>query len=121
MRDSILSILFVASCLWVGPALAQELAGPAADLDGLRRQWHRCVRQSFSGQPAGVEKRAAERAALAACKAPEDAYVAAELAARTVEGRAEGIQRDGLTTRARAWMATVATYVVDPVASWFGR
>lgn len=115
MRGSNLSVLAAALWLAAGPAGAQE-----ADLDGLRRDWHRCVRQHFSGQPVSVEKRAAERAALAACKASEDAYVAAELVARTAKSEASG-HRDGLTTRARAWISSVAAYVVDPVASWFGR
>ena len=115
MRGSNLSVLIAAAWLAGGTVQAQE-----ADLDGLRRDWHRCVRQNFSGQPLSVEKRAAERAALGACKAAEDAYVAAELTARTAGSEASA-RKDGLTTRARAWISSVAAYMVDPVASWFGR
>jgi hypothetical protein len=77
------------------------------------------VRQHFSGQPLSIEKRAAERAALAACKAHEDAYVAAELSTRSAE--ADGSHRRGFTMRALAWISSAASHVVDPVASWFGR
>lgn len=111
-----LAALVAAGWLAGSPALAQEQQG---GLDGLRGDWHRCVRQHFSGQPLSIEKRAAERAALAACKAQEDAYVAAELTARTAAS--DGAQRRGLTTRALAWISSAASYVVDPVASWFGR
>lgn len=115
MRGSNLSVLIAAAWLSAGAAQAQE-----TDLDGLRRDWHRCVRQHFSGQPVSVEKRAAERAALSACKASEDAYVAAEFAFRSADSDTAA-RKEGLTTRARAWISSVAAYVVDPVASWFGR
>ncbi|GEP01297.1 hypothetical protein [Methylobacterium haplocladii] len=115
VRGSNLSVLIASAWLAGGTVQAQE-----ADLDGLRRDWHRCVRQTFSGQPASIEKRAAERATLAACKPSEDAYVAAEFAARIAKSD-DGPRKDGLTTRARAWISSVAAYVVDPVASWFGR
>ncbi|GLS46854.1 hypothetical protein [Methylobacterium brachythecii] len=110
-----LASLVVAGWLAGSPVLAQEQAG----LDRLRGDWHRCVRQHFSGQAPSIEKRAAERAALAACKTEEDAYVAAELSARTAAS--DGAHKRGLTTRALAWISSAASYVVDPVASWFGR
>ncbi|GEP09479.1 hypothetical protein [Methylobacterium gnaphalii] len=110
-----LAALVAAGWLAGAPAWAQE----QAELDRLRGDWHRCVRQHFSGQPLSIERRAAERAALAACKAQEDAYVAAELTARTVA--ADSTPKRGLTTRALAWISSAAASVVDPVASWFGR
>lgn len=121
MRGSFPIVLPVIVCLGAAPALALD-SYETPDREALRKQWHRCVRQAFSGQPASVEKRAAERAALAACKASEDAYVAAELAARQTEGTAKDTakRKEGLTTRARAFMASMAASVVDPVASWFG-
>ncbi len=63
------------------PALAEE-----AGLAGLETRWHDCVRQAFGGQPLGMERRAAQRAALAACKPQEDAYVHAMLAAQEEAG-----------------------------------
>ncbi|GJE27332.1 hypothetical protein [Methylobacterium organophilum] len=108
------------------PALAApaestpETGVPASpDLESLRRQWHRCVRQAYSGQPVSVPKQAAQNAALAECKPAEDAYVAGVLAAQGSEG-ASAHDGHSLTSRARAWMASVAAYVVDPVTAWLG-
>ena len=114
MRGWTRTIAIGLACL-AAPALAD-----APDLDELRKDWHRCVRQAFSGQPPSVEKQAAERAALARCKPAEDAYVAAELAARQAEDEARRKDGRSLTVRARALMASVAAYVVDPVTSWIG-
>ena len=115
------SVLLATAALAVLPTpLQAATSDDAADRDGLRREWHRCVRQSFSGQPATLDKRVAERAALAQCKASEDAYVAAELAARRADEEAARQSGRGLTGRARAWVASVAAYVVDPVSAWFG-
>lgn len=108
----------VTGLVWLAaPALAE--APREADLETLRKDWHHCVRQAFSGQPATIEKKAAQRAALAQCKASENALVAAELAAQ--QEAEEARRKDGLTTRARAWMSSLAGTVVDPVLSWIGR
>lgn len=101
------------------PALADSPAS-APDLETLRQEWHRCVRQAFSGQPSSIAKQAAERVALGQCKPAEDSYVAAELAARQAEDEARRKDGHSLTVRARAFMASVAAYVVDPVTSWIG-
>ncbi|MET7245667.1 hypothetical protein ABZT49_20150 [Methylobacterium sp. EM32] len=79
-----------------GSALAEE-----ADLAVLETRWHTCVRQAFTGQPLGMERRAAQRAALAACKPQEDAYVHAMLAAQEAEARARATR--GVAARARDW------------------
>ncbi|WP_157064202.1 hypothetical protein [Methylobacterium tarhaniae] len=84
-----------------GPALAEE-----ADLPGLETRWHACVRQAFTGQPLGMERRAAQRAALAACKPQEDAYVHAMLAAQEAEARARTTR--GVIARARDWAFAAA-------------
>ena len=103
--------------IWLpGPALAE--APREAELETLRKDWHGCVQEAFAAKSATVDKRTAQRAALAKCKASENALVAAELA---VQQEAEEARRKGsLTTRARAWMSSVAGYVVDPVVSWIG-
>ncbi|UHC18868.1 hypothetical protein LRS73_14005 [Methylobacterium currus] len=88
------SLLLVA--LACGPALAEE-----TDLASLETRWHTCVRQAFTGQPLGMERRAAQRAALAACKPQEDAYVHAMLAAQEAEARARATS--GVVARARDW------------------
>ena len=112
---------FVGLVWLAAPALAE--APREAELETLRKDWHGCVRQAFSSQPANTDKKAAQRAALAKCKASENAVVAAEL---SVQQEAEEVRRKaaptgGLTTRARAWMSSVAGAVVDPVLSWMGR
>ena len=96
------------------PAAAAALAADTPDT--LRRAWHRCVRRAYSGQPASLDRHAAQRAALQACRTEEDATVAAVLADEGASGRTPA----SLTSRARAWMASVAGYVVDPVTAWLG-
>lgn len=88
------------------------------DREQLRKAWHDCVREAFDAKTPAPQRQAAERAALARCKPAEDSYVAAELAAQQAadEARSKG----GLTARAKALAASVASYVVDPVASWIG-
>jgi hypothetical protein len=116
MRSFNPSVVVIAlAWLAASPALAEQ----QADLDRLRGDWHRCVRQHFSGQPLSLDKRTAERVALESCRSYEDAYVAAELAARTA--RFDGARKPGFGTRALAWISSAAASVVDPVASWFGR
>ncbi|KMO33724.1 hypothetical protein VP06_15865 [Methylobacterium aquaticum] len=84
-----------------GPATAEE-----ADLAALETRWHACVRQAFGAQPLGMERRAAQRAALAACKPQEDAYVHAMLAAQEAEARARATR--GVLARARDWALAAA-------------
>ena len=117
-----LTLSLAAACLAPPPlASGARAASPPAALapeapETLRRAWHRCVRQAYSGQPARLDRHAAQRAALQACRAEEDATVAAALAAESGSGRPPA----SLTSRARAWMASVAAYVVDPVTAWLG-
>lgn len=96
------------ACAGLAPVLL-ALACPAAaapDLPDLETRWHACVRQAFSGQPLGLERRAAQRGALAACKAQEDAYVHAMLAAQEAEAQARATR--GVAARARDWALTAA-------------
>ncbi|WP_064503872.1 hypothetical protein [Methylobacterium platani] len=79
-----------------GPAAAEDAA-----LQALEGGWHACLRQAFAGQPLGMERRAAQRAALEACKPQEDAYVHAMLAAQEAEVRARATR--GVVARARDW------------------
>ncbi|MCJ2037044.1 hypothetical protein [Methylobacterium sp. J-068] len=101
------------------PAHGDGAAGdlPGGDLQGLERAWHDCVRAAFARQPRGLSRAASERSALDECQAGEDATVAA---AMRMAGQAAGPgTRRGLTERARAWAASVAAEVIDPVSSWF--
>ncbi|AWN45282.1 hypothetical protein DK419_02200 [Methylobacterium terrae] len=84
-----------------GPAAAAE-----ADLGDLEGRWHACLRQAFTAQPLGLERRAAQRAALAACKAQEDAYVHAMLAAQEADVRARATR--GVVARAKDWALAAA-------------
>ena len=84
-----------------GPAAAED-----ADLPLLETRWHACVRDAFTGQPPALERRAAQRAALAACKPQEDAYVHAMLAAQEAEARARATR--GLVARAKDWALAAA-------------
>ncbi|WP_132254039.1 hypothetical protein [Methylobacterium segetis] len=118
MRKAVLGILVVLSLPVPATRADETTAGHAQDLDSLRHAWHRCVRNAFSGQPESLGKLAAEREALAACKAGEDRYVAALLAARAAEEEAARREGRTLVSRARAWAASIAAYVIDPVSSW---
>ena len=97
-------------------ASAQIASRPPGDLAALERTWHDCVRAAFQRQPVTQSRAAAQRSALDECQAGEDAYVAA---AMRMEGRAaDRAARRDLTERARAWAASVAAEVIDPVSSW---
>lgn len=113
------SVLCPAALVILLAAPAFAAAEASDDTEALRRQWYRCVRQAFSGQPARIETHAAQRAALSACKPAEDAYVAAVMAGDEAERQA-GRGSGSLTSRARAWMASVAATMVDPLTSWIG-
>ncbi|WP_336491436.1 hypothetical protein [Methylobacterium nigriterrae] len=117
MRTTQLVFLLMTLCV---TRMASAAEAPTADLAALQHEWHRCVRNAFSGRPESVSTRAAERTALAACKAGEDAYVAAVMASRAAENEAARRADRTLTSRARAWAASVLSYVIDPVSSWLG-
>ena len=108
-----LALLVIGSSLGAGPAAAQT-----QDLDGLERAWHGCVREAYARQTPGQSRAGAQRNVLDECRAHEDSLVAATMALRERED--EAARRAGLplTIRAGAWAASVAAYVVDPVASW---
>ncbi|MDP4021353.1 hypothetical protein Q8W71_01850 [Methylobacterium sp. NEAU 140] len=95
--------------------LLMVLAGPAAaaptNLTGLETAWHACLRESYAHQPPHQSRAGSERNALDECRGHEDAYVAAIMAAR-----AEGDRP--FSAQARAWAASVAAYVWDPVTAW---
>ena len=99
-------------------ASAGTSSAPPDDLAALEQEWHDCAREAFRRQPRTQSRAASERSALDECRAGEDAYVAAAMRAEPSGGGRGG--RRGLTERARAWAASVAAGVIDPVASWFG-
>ncbi|MCJ2127923.1 hypothetical protein [Methylobacterium sp. E-045] len=99
-------------------AMAQEAPAAGVDLDLLERRWHKCVRQAFSGQPAGLATHAAQKAALAECKSLENSYVSAMLVAQAAEAEARRQGKPSLGARARGWATSLLSYVVEPVTSW---
>ena len=93
----------------VGPASA--LSAEPADLPGMERDWHSCVREAYDRQPEQGSRPGRERNALDECKDHEDRYVAALMAARPDD---PDMPVQGW---ARTWAAYVA-FVVDPVKAW---
>ncbi|MFD1302937.1 hypothetical protein [Methylobacterium marchantiae] len=99
-------------------AAAQEASAASGDLDFLERRWHKCVRQAFSGQPAGMATHAAQKAALAECKPLENEYVSAMLVAQAAEAEARRRGKQSIGAKARGWASSLLSYVVEPVSSW---
>lgn len=105
------------------PAAAQATRGSDARLAPLEQAWHNCVRGAYARQPPVQSRAASQRSALDECQAQEDAFVAAAM----TEGESRSRERQGggpgrpsaLAERARAWAASVASDVIDPVSSWF--
>ena len=93
----------------VGPVSA--LADERADLPALERTWHGCVREAYDRQPEQGGRPGRERYALDECKAHEDAYVAALMAARPDDPNMP------VHGWARPWAAYVS-FVVDPGRAW---
>ncbi|XYD12245.1 hypothetical protein R1A27_30025 (plasmid) [Methylobacterium sp. NMS12] len=91
-----------------GAQPAAALAAEPADLPGLKRAWHGCVRAAFDQQPAHRSKPGRERSALDRCKPQEDAYVAALMEARPIDANRPAL----------AWARTWMVYVVDPLRDW---
>lgn len=112
-----LPVLFVLLSLTVLPCAAAQ-APQAADPAALEQAWHGCVREAFAHQSPAQSRAGSQRNALDECKAREDAFVAALMATRGTEGEAGRSGTRSLPARARAWAASVAAYVVDPVSSW---
>ena len=119
--------LALLSTLCLSYSAAGALAGsklPSADtpgLSGLERQWHDCVREAYSDQPAGQSRVASQRSALDTCKEQEDAFVTAVLAVQIAEEEARWRREQrSVAASAGAWAASVTAYVVDPVTSWLG-
>lgn len=92
------------------PSTGRAAAEPVG-LSGLESAWHACLRESYAHQPPRQSRAGSERNALDECRGHEDAYVAAIMAAR-----AEGDRP--FSAQARAWAASVAAYVWDPVTAW---
>jgi hypothetical protein len=110
------TLYLLCSAAGAGAELSQ---GDTPGLPALELRWHQCVRQAYANQPAGQSKAASQRRALHVCKEQEDAFVAAVLAAQIAEEEARWRrERPSVTSRARAWAASVTAYVFDPVASW---
>ncbi|CAM3176936.1 Secreted protein [Methylobacterium mesophilicum] len=93
----------------IGPAPA--LAVEPADLPAMEKAWHSCVREAYDRQPERGIRAGRERNALDECKAHEDQYVAALMAARPEDADMP------VHGWARTWAAYVA-FVVDPVNAW---
>lgn len=87
----------------------------------LEQAWHACLRASLAHQSPAQGRAGSQRNALDACKAREDAFVASLMAARAGEDAAGRTGVPSLPARARAWAASVAASVVDPVSSWIDR
>lgn len=101
------------------PAIADPESGALTHEPSiLQKQWHRCVRNAFSGQLMTMSKAAAQRAALRECKGAEDAYLAALLSAQAREADVRRDEGPGLTSRARAWAASAVSFVAKPISSW---
>ncbi|GJE14842.1 MULTISPECIES: hypothetical protein [Methylobacterium] len=92
-----------------GPASALEVE--PAELPAMERAWHGCLRAAYDRQPENGSRSGRGRHALRECKASEDAYVAALMAARPDD---PDMPVHGW---ARTWAAYVA-FVVDPVKAW---
>ncbi|NEU11963.1 hypothetical protein G3T14_07445 [Methylobacterium sp. BTF04] len=120
MRPFVLTFACIA--VGLGSCLGSMAAEPASggDLTILERDWKGCVRDAFTHQPAGQSKAGGQRNALDECKAQEDAYVTAVMAAQAAEDEQSRLGGRTMTARAREWAASVAAYVVDPVSSWLG-
>lgn len=101
--------LLVLATFATGPARADAAVPAEAEA-----QWHRCVRQSFAVQPGGLKRMAATRAALAACKDAETAYVEALMSASRPS------QALGFAQRAQAVLGSMLSHVVTPIAGLFG-
>ena len=112
MRMFALAVLLSLRVLPGAAAEAPRSADPAA----LEQAWRGCVREAYAHQSPSQGRAGSQRNALDECKAREDAVVAALMAARTDDAAGRGAR--SLRARARAWAASVAAYVVDPVSSW---
>lgn len=113
MRSAILAT----ASLVIGLGVLTRSAASAADPAGLETAWHDCVREAFAHQPVTQSKAGSQRNALDECKEKENAFVAA-LGVEAREDRAASQSGASLPARARAWAASVAAYVLDPVSSW---
>ena len=111
MRILLLSCIALA-CFSHAAVRAEVPRVDAFDLVQLEKEWHRCVRRSFSGQPVSLNNAAAQRAALAACRPDEDAYVTAVMIAQSSRNDTRPEDHDAFTSRAKAWAARLSAYVL---------
>jgi hypothetical protein len=118
MRTFVLTVACIAVGLGCRPGSLSAEPVRNGDLTMLERDWKGCVRDAFTHQPAGQSKAGGQRNALDECKAQEDAYVEAVMAARADDDERVRLGGRTMTARAREWAASVAAYVVDPVSSW---
>ncbi|TXN29112.1 hypothetical protein [Methylobacterium sp. WL19] len=114
----VLSFCLALACFSQAAVKAEAQGVEAFDLVRLEKEWHRCVRRSFAGQPLGLDNVAAQRAALAACKPNEDAYVSAVMIVQLAREDSLREDRDAFTSRARVWAGRLSAYVLDPLSSW---
>ncbi|GJE60004.1 hypothetical protein [Methylobacterium trifolii] len=114
MRKSVFILVLIGAASPPNAVGAAAPTGLSADLTALEQAWNGCVREAFARQPAVQSRAGSQRNALDECKPYEDAFVAARMAE-------DGAVRRGnrsLPDRAKAWAATVAAYVMDPLTSW---
>lgn len=114
MRPLVIVSALVAFELGAAVSSASSAAAPAA----LEQAWHGCVPDVFAHQNLRQSKAGAQRNALDECKDREDAFVAAMMAVQANEEEAARRSGRSLPARARAWAASVAAYVADPISSW---
>ena len=117
----LLSFCIALACFSQAAVKAEAQGVDAFDLVRLEKEWHRCVRRSFSGQPVSLNNAAAQRAALNACKTDEDAYVSAVMNAQFSRSDTWREDHDAFTSRAKAWAARLSAYMLDPLSSWLMR
>ena len=103
------TLVLILALVGVGPTSA--LAAEPADLPGMERAWHGCVREAYDRQPEQGSRPSRQRGALDECKEHEDRYVAALMATRPDDAGAS------MSGWARTWAAYVS-FMVDPVKAW---
>lgn len=118
MTAAVMAGIAASAGIMAQEAMAQDAPAAGADLELLERRWHKCVRQAFSGQPAGLATHAAQKAALAECKHLENQYVSAMLVAQAAEAEARRQGKQSIGAKARGWATSLVSYVVEPVTSW---
>lgn len=117
MRAPVFILLSTIAGAAPGVALTAAPPKPADEVAQLERRRHSCVREAYAHQSVAQSQAGSHRNALDECKPLEDAFVTALMA----ESEAARWDRGSISSRARAWAASVAAYVMDPTTSLMGR